>query len=59
MGDGHAVLQDAGIGPDGPGVVVGDSVVKTFTDDLFAAIGLHRAWERAADVMASAVPPAG
>ncbi|MBA2553855.1 MAG: catalase [Geodermatophilaceae bacterium] len=58
-GDGHAVLQDAGIGPDGPGVVVGDSVVKTFTDDLFAAIGLHRAWERAADVMASAVPPAG
>ena len=31
---------------------------RTFTDELVAAIGLHRAWARADAVMASAVPPA-
>jgi catalase len=38
--------------------VTGEVVVKSFTDQLAAATGLHRAWERAPLVMASAVPPA-
>jgi catalase len=38
-------------------VVTGGSVVKSFTDQLAAAVGLHRAWDRAAEVMASAIPP--
>jgi catalase len=57
-GTGSAVLEDVGIALDGPGVVTGRTVAKAFTDELVAAIGLHRAWARADDVMASAVPPA-
>ena len=56
-GSGTAVLEVCGIAADGPGVVVGASVVKTFTDQLVAALGRHRAWDRADAVMASAVPP--
>jgi catalase len=58
-GDGDAILTGSGIDLDGPGVVVGESVDKTFTDALVTALGLHRAWDRADLVMASAVPPAG
>ena len=57
--DGAAVLQAAGIALDSAGIVVGDSVAKAFTGGLTDALGLHRAWDRAAQVMASAVPPAG
>jgi catalase len=57
-GDGTAVLSGAGIVLDGPGVLVADSVGKAFTQNLVAALGLHRAWDRAIAVMASAVPPA-
>ncbi len=57
-GDGATLLEAAGIAIDDPGVVVGDSMVKAFSDQLVAAVGLHRAWERATAVMASAVPPA-
>ena len=57
-GDGITVLQDAGISPDSPGVSVGDSMNKAFTDGLFVTVGMHRVWERATAVMASAVPPA-
>jgi len=56
-GNGTAILEAAGIALDSPGVVVGDSVVKAFIADLASAMGLHRAWDRAVDVMASAVPP--
>ncbi|MCW2525548.1 MAG: catalase [Pseudonocardiales bacterium] len=56
-GDGSTGLEAAGIRTDLPGVSVGESVVKSFTDQLAAAIGLHRAWDRADLVMASAVPP--
>jgi hypothetical protein len=38
-------------------VVGGGTAVKPFTDQLAAAVGLHRAWDRAPAVMASAVPP--
>ena len=37
---------------------VAKEVDKAFTANLAAALGLHRAWDRAAKVMASAVPPA-
>jgi len=56
---GEAVLQAAGIGADGPGIVVGAAAGRAFTDELVAAVGLHRSWDRASAVMASAVPPAG
>jgi catalase len=56
-GDGTAVLEAAGITASDPGVVTGDTVVKSFTDQLIAAVGLHRAWDRAAAVMTSAIPP--
>jgi catalase len=56
-GDGVAGLEAAGIALDGPGVVVGETVVGAFTKELINALGLHRAWDRAPDVMASAVPP--
>jgi catalase len=57
-GDGSAILEAAGIPADSAGVVTGDTVVKSFTDQLAAAVGLHRVWERASAVMTSAVPPA-
>ena len=57
-GDGTAILEAAGISPGGPGVLTSDSVSSSFTAELTAALGLHRAWERAADVMTSSVPPA-
>jgi catalase len=56
-GDGTAVLEAAGITVDAAGVVTGGTAVKSFTDQLAAAVGLHRAWDRAPAVMASAVPP--
>jgi catalase len=57
-GDGDAVLTGAGIDLEGPGVAVGTSLDKSFTDTLIAALGRHRAWDRAELVMASAVAPA-
>jgi catalase len=38
---------------------IADSVDAAFTAKLAARLGLHRAWDRAATVMASAAPPAG
>jgi catalase len=58
-GDGTAVLKAARIPSKGPGLSVADDVDKAFTATLAAELGLHRAWDRAAKVMASAVPPAG
>ena len=50
--------EAAGIRPDSPGVSTGESVNRGFSTDLVTALGLHRAWDRATDVMSSAVPPA-
>ena len=58
-GDGGAILESAGIGLDQAGVSTGASVDRAFTAGLVAALGLHRAWDRAPDVMASRVAPAG
>ena len=58
-GDGAAVLASARITPKDPGVAVATDVDKAFVTSLAVALGLHRVWERAAKVMASAVPPAG
>jgi catalase len=57
-GDGGEVLTAAGIPLDGPGVSVGEGVDRPFTADLAEALGRHRAWDRASDVMSSAVAPA-
>lgn len=57
-GNGAAVLEGAAIPLDGPGVVIGPTVAKAFTDELISAVGLHRAWARAETVMTSGVPPA-
>ena len=56
-GDAAGTLEDAGIGIDGPGIVTGPLVDRAFTAAVTAAVGLHRAWERAELVMASAIPP--
>lgn len=56
-GDGAAMLEAAGIDRTAAGVVVGDDSDKVFSSDLVAALGLHRVWERAGAVMASAVAP--
>jgi len=56
-GDGAKVLEVAGIPAGDPGVLTGATVAKAFTDQLTAAVGLHRVWDRATAVMASAVPP--
>jgi catalase len=56
-GDGAALLEQAGIGTDDAGIVIGETAVKAFNDALLAAVGLHRAWDRAPAVMASNIPP--
>src|SRR6202451_4466748 len=56
-GHGTAILEAAGITADAPGVVTGAAAGKPSTARPPAAVGLHRAWDRAPAVMASAVPP--
>jgi catalase len=58
-GDGVALLKVARIPAKGPGLAVAENADKEFVANLAVALGLHRAWDRAAKVMASAVPPAG
>jgi hypothetical protein len=41
------------------GIEIADSIDAAFTAKLAAGLGLHRAWDRAATVMASSAPPAG
>lgn len=56
-GDGTAVLKAARIPLKGPGVENAEAADKAFVTALVNAVGLHRAWDRAPKVMASAVPP--
>ena len=56
-GSGATLLDSAGISLESPGVLLGGDADKPFGKDLVKALGLHRVWDRAADVMASAVPP--
>ncbi|WP_328324810.1 hypothetical protein OHA70_34230 [Kribbella sp. NBC_00382] len=35
-----------------PGILLGESIAKPFTTDLINQLGLHRAWDRAQQVMA-------
>jgi catalase len=58
-GDGVAILHAAGITLADPGIEIADAVDTAFTANLAAGLGRHRAWDRAATVMASAAPPAG
>jgi catalase len=56
-GSGSAILQAGGIPAGAPGVLDGKTIAKTFNDQLITALGLHRVWDRAELVMASASPP--
>ena len=53
-GDGERALRTAGIDTTAPGVLLGATVVAAYTKRLVDAVGLHRVWERAPLVMASA-----
>jgi catalase len=57
-GDGTVALTAAGIPLEAPGVLVAEKIDRKFTAALAKAVGLHRVWERAVDVMASEVAPA-
>ena len=46
-GDGQAIVEQAGIASDAPGVQHGDSVDKHFVNAVITALGLHRVWDRA------------
>ncbi|MEV6415809.1 catalase [Kribbella sp. NPDC051718] len=46
-GDGDQVLTAAGIDATAPGILLADTIAKPYTTELFAAIGLHRVWNRA------------
>ena len=52
-GTGAQVLTDAGVDIGAPGVLIAEAVDRTMTRDLIAAMGLHRAWDRAPLVMKS------
>ncbi len=56
-GDGALQLDRAGIPATGAGIVIGETVDRELTGNLLTALGLHRAWARAEQVMAGAVPP--
>jgi catalase len=45
-GDGTGVLTDAGIDTTAPGVLVAEKASADFANQLIAALGLHRAWDR-------------
>jgi len=55
-GDGESVLTAAGIDTAAPGVLRSEQADVSFADELVASVGMHRVWERAALVTASAVP---
>ena len=57
-GDGAEVLTAAGIDVSGPGVLTAGSAPE-LADDLIAALGQHKVWDRASLVTSSAVPPVG
>ena len=53
-GDGEQALRTAGIDTEAPGILLGDKVVAAYTKKVIAAVGLHRAWDRAPQIMTSA-----
>jgi catalase len=58
-GTGVQTLLGAGIDSAAPGIVIADGVNRAFSKEVVNLIGLHRVWDRAELVIASAVPPAG
>ncbi|MCU1668118.1 MAG: katE [Blastococcus sp.] len=57
-GDGTEVLRSAGIALSAPGVLTSDAAAGDLATGLVAALGRHRAWERASLVASNSVPPA-
>jgi catalase len=53
-GDGAQALRTAGVDTTAPGVLLGESVVAAYTKSLIDAVGRHRVWDRAPQIMASA-----
>jgi catalase len=53
-GDGERALRTAGLDTTAPGVLLADAVTGAYTKQLIEALGMHRAWDRAPQVMASA-----
>jgi catalase len=53
-GDGEQALVTAGIDTSAPGVLLSSGVNATYGKQLVKALGLHRVWDRAPLVMASA-----
>ena len=53
-GDGVDLLGAAGIDPGAPGVLTGKKPGAKLTAGLIAALGMHRAWDRAPVVATSA-----
>ncbi|BBZ36193.1 catalase [Mycolicibacterium confluentis] len=56
-GSGTNALAAAGISEQDPGVLVSAEADRAFADALTAALGMHRVWERAEQIMSSAAPP--
>jgi catalase len=56
-GTGAQTLTAARIPTDDPGVLINDTMVKAFSQEVLSTLGLHRVWARADLVMASQVPP--
>jgi catalase len=56
-GDGVSLIDAASIDRDAQGVLLASEADGKFSGGLVAALGLHRVWDRADAVMASAVAP--
>ena len=54
-GTGVETLANAGIDTAAPGIVLGERMVKAYAAELFAAVGLHRAWDRVEAQISSAM----
>jgi catalase len=55
-GDAAQVLRDAGIDVTAPGILLTDQADKDMTTALITALGLHRVWDRAIQVMTDPGP---
>ena len=52
-GDGERALRTAGIDVQAPGVLLADGMTGAYRKQLTTALGLHRVWERAPQIMAA------
>ncbi|RKS75348.1 catalase [Motilibacter peucedani] len=55
-GDGALVLRAAGVAPEAAGVLTADEAGAGFAEQLVTALGLHRVWDRAPQVVPQPAP---